>query len=98
MKVSINNDDYQLLMYKFQGTLCGGVELFDCCLKRNIYKNKFEMTYVGLSQVSLLKYLVSVFIPYVFISENDSDSLSGAGDWNFQLEMDVSLLSFPYVH
>ncbi|XP_055005694.1 intraflagellar transport protein 172 homolog [Boleophthalmus pectinirostris] len=33
------------------GTLCGGVELFDCCLRRNIYKNKFEMTYVGLSQV-----------------------------------------------
>ncbi|XP_026197771.1 intraflagellar transport protein 172 homolog [Anabas testudineus] len=33
------------------GTLCGGVELFDCCLRRVIYKNKFEMTYVGLSQV-----------------------------------------------
>lgn len=35
----------------WQGTLCGGVELFDCCLRRTIYKNKFEMTYVGLSQV-----------------------------------------------
>ncbi|XP_057208125.1 intraflagellar transport protein 172 homolog isoform X2 [Triplophysa rosa] len=33
------------------GTLCGGVELFDCCLRRSIYRNKFEMTYVGLSQV-----------------------------------------------
>ncbi|XP_072218456.1 intraflagellar transport protein 172 homolog [Leuresthes tenuis] len=33
------------------GTLCGGVELFDCCLRRAIYKNKFEITYVGLSQV-----------------------------------------------
>ncbi|XP_054618204.1 intraflagellar transport protein 172 homolog [Dunckerocampus dactyliophorus] len=33
------------------GTLCGGVELFDCCLRRTIYKNKFEVTYVGLSQV-----------------------------------------------
>ncbi|XP_078486595.1 intraflagellar transport protein 172 homolog [Ciona intestinalis] len=33
------------------GTLCGAVELFDCCLRRSIYKNKFEMTYVGLSQV-----------------------------------------------
>ncbi|XP_053316583.1 intraflagellar transport protein 172 homolog [Spea bombifrons] len=33
------------------GTLCGGVELFDCCLRRMIYKNKFEMTYVGPSQV-----------------------------------------------
>ncbi|KAJ8355794.1 hypothetical protein SKAU_G00185880 [Synaphobranchus kaupii] len=33
------------------GTLCGGVEQFDCCLRRSIYKNKFEMTYVGLSQV-----------------------------------------------
>ena len=35
-----------------KGTLCGGVELFDCCLRRSVYKNKFEMTYVGLSQVS----------------------------------------------
>lgn len=34
-----------------QGTLCGGVEQFDCCLRRSIYKNKFEMTYVGPSQV-----------------------------------------------
>ncbi|XP_060552918.1 intraflagellar transport protein 172 homolog [Ruditapes philippinarum] len=33
------------------GTLCGGVELFDCCLKRTIYKNKFEMTHVGPNQV-----------------------------------------------
>ncbi|KTG47170.1 hypothetical protein cypCar_00003174 [Cyprinus carpio] len=35
----------------WSGTLCGGVELFDCCLRRSIYKNKFEITYVGLSQV-----------------------------------------------
>ena len=28
------------------------MELFDCCLRRSVYKNKFEMTYVGLSQVS----------------------------------------------
>ncbi|XP_028296342.1 intraflagellar transport protein 172 homolog isoform X2 [Gouania willdenowi] len=33
------------------GTLCGGVELFDCCLRRTIYRNKFEVTYTGLSQV-----------------------------------------------
>ncbi|XP_047600744.1 intraflagellar transport protein 172 homolog isoform X9 [Lutra lutra] len=33
------------------GTLCGGVEQFDCCLRRSIYKNKFELTYVGPSQV-----------------------------------------------
>ncbi|XP_074392344.1 intraflagellar transport protein 172 homolog isoform X2 [Zonotrichia albicollis] len=33
------------------GTLCGGVEQFDCCLRKTIYKNKFEMTYVGPSQV-----------------------------------------------
>jgi len=37
-----------------QGTLCGGVELFDCCLRRTVYKNKFEMTYVGLSQVGYM--------------------------------------------
>uniref|UniRef100_A0A668A2T2 Intraflagellar transport protein 172 homolog n=1 Tax=Myripristis murdjan TaxID=586833 RepID=A0A668A2T2_9TELE len=33
------------------GTVCGGVEQFDCCLRKNIYRNKFEMTYVDLSQV-----------------------------------------------
>ncbi|CAO2602777.1 Fibronectin type III domain-containing protein 4 [Lemmus lemmus] len=34
-----------------QGTLCGGVEQFHCCLRRSIVKNKFELTYVGPSQV-----------------------------------------------
>ena len=33
------------------GTLCGGVEDFDCSVKKAIYKNKFEITYVGASQV-----------------------------------------------
>ncbi|XP_065179819.1 intraflagellar transport protein 172 homolog [Sycon ciliatum] len=33
------------------GSLCGAVELYDCCLRRTIYKNKFELTYVGVSQV-----------------------------------------------
>jgi hypothetical protein len=42
---------YCLFRSLLQGTLCGGVELFDCCLRRSIYKNKFEITYVGLSQV-----------------------------------------------
>ncbi|OPJ79338.1 hypothetical protein AV530_004738 [Patagioenas fasciata monilis] len=36
---------------RIKGTLCGGVEQFDCCLRRSVYKNKFEMTYVGPSQV-----------------------------------------------
>ena len=40
-----------LILSHFQGSLCGAVDLFDCCLRRTIYKNKFEMTYVGLSQV-----------------------------------------------
>jgi len=35
-----------------KGSLCGGVELFDCCLKKTIYNNKFEITHVGLSQVT----------------------------------------------
>ena len=38
-------------LFIFQGALCGNVELFDCALKRSVYQNKFEMTYVGLSQV-----------------------------------------------
>jgi len=33
------------------GSLCGAVELFDCCLKRTRYKGKFEFTYVSPSQV-----------------------------------------------
>ncbi|KAF8563376.1 Intraflagellar transport protein [Paragonimus westermani] len=33
------------------GTLCGGVEQFDCCMKKRIYKNTFELNYVGPSQV-----------------------------------------------
>ena len=39
------------------GSLCGGVELFESVLKRAVWKNKFEMTYVGPSQV-LVKPLV----------------------------------------
>ena len=34
-----------------QGSLCGSVDLYDCCLRRVLYKNKFEITYVGHSQV-----------------------------------------------
>lgn len=44
-----------------QGTLCGGVEQFDCCLRKTIYKNKFEITYVGPSQVR--EYLMTYEMP-----------------------------------
>lgn len=47
-----------------QGTLCGGVELFDCCLRRSVYKNKFEMTYVGLSQVGKCYVKVMDCLPF----------------------------------
>lgn len=33
------------------GSLCGGVELFDACLRRHRYKGAFEFTYVSKSQV-----------------------------------------------
>ena len=49
-----------LLSFTVQGTLCGGVELFDCCLRRSIYKNKFEITYVGLSQVCITNGLLEI--------------------------------------
>lgn len=39
------------------GSLCGGVEVFESVLRRAVWKNKFEMTYVGPSQV-LVKPLV----------------------------------------
>lgn len=41
-------------MFTFcKGSLCGGVELFDCCLKKMLYKNKFEVSHVGPSQVNI---------------------------------------------
>lgn len=46
-------------VYPFQGTLCGAVEAFDCSLKKSLYQNTFEITYVGLSQVCLAKYAFS---------------------------------------
>ncbi|XP_050421465.1 intraflagellar transport protein 172 homolog [Adelges cooleyi] len=33
------------------GALCGGMYLFESVIKRTVWKNKFEMTYVGPSQV-----------------------------------------------
>lgn len=33
------------------GNLTGCVDVFDCSLKKKLYKGKFEITYVGLSQV-----------------------------------------------
>ena len=33
------------------GNLCGGVDLFDACLRRHRYKGAFEFTYVSKSQV-----------------------------------------------
>ena len=33
------------------GSLCGGVELFESVLKRSVWRGKFELTYVGPSQV-----------------------------------------------
>ncbi|RTG85468.1 intraflagellar transport protein 172 [Schistosoma bovis] len=33
------------------GTYCGGVDIFDCCMKKKLYKKIFELNYVGPSQV-----------------------------------------------
>ncbi|KAJ3413121.1 hypothetical protein HDV05_008517 [Chytridiales sp. JEL 0842] len=33
------------------GSMCGAIEMFDCCLRRSRYKGKFEFTYVSPSQV-----------------------------------------------
>jgi len=35
-----------------QGSLCGAMDVFDCCVRRVMYKNKYELTYVSQSQVS----------------------------------------------
>ena len=60
-----------VIFFLLQGTLCGGLELFDCCLGRSVYKNKFEMTYVGLSQVGRLRVtFVTLLIIFFYYSEN----------------------------
>lgn len=56
-----------VIFFLLQGTLCGGVELFDCCLRRSVYKNKFEMTYVGLSQVGRLRVTFVTLLIIFFI-------------------------------
>lgn len=33
------------------GSLCGAVDVFDACIRRHMYKGKFEFTYVSNSQV-----------------------------------------------
>lgn len=52
-----------------QGSLCGSVDLFDCCLRRVLYKNKFEITYVGHSQVRihLVVYIIIMLVMYYII-------------------------------
>ncbi|ESO08535.1 hypothetical protein HELRODRAFT_74793 [Helobdella robusta] len=35
----------------YVGSLCGTVEIFDCCLKKSIYKNTIEISHVGISQI-----------------------------------------------
>ena len=52
------------------GSLCGGVELFESVLKRAVWNNKFEMTYVGPSQVRIsfrLLYLLVILIGNVVL-------------------------------
>ncbi|KAH8862639.1 Intraflagellar transport protein 172 like [Schistosoma japonicum] len=41
------NDGSKLVV----GSYCGGVDLFDCCVKKKIFKNSFELNYVGPGQV-----------------------------------------------
>lgn len=63
----------------WQGTLCGGVELFDCCLRRSIYKNKFEMTYVGLSQVETETRNISILNHKTFDQRNCQNNVHTRG-------------------
>ena len=39
-----------------QGSLCGAMDVFDCCVRRVMYKTKYELTYVSQSQVSIVVY------------------------------------------
>lgn len=35
------------------GSLCGSLDIFDACLKKQLYGDKYEITYISLSQVSI---------------------------------------------
>ncbi len=54
------------------GSLCGGVELFDACLRRHTYKGAFEFTYVSKSQV-IVKRLSSGEQPQVLSINNNNN-------------------------
>ena len=47
------------------GNLCGGVDLFDACLRRHSYKGAFEFTYVSKSQVVVRRFATGqlLFLP-----------------------------------
>ena len=60
-----------LTLVVFKGSLCGGVELFDCCLKKTIYNNKFEIKHVGLSQVCHCLFLSNFAIQTVCCDQSD---------------------------
>ena len=51
------------------GSLCGGVEMFESVLRRSVWKNKFEMTYVGPSQVFLKEISAGIFFHYILLSQ-----------------------------
>jgi intraflagellar transport protein 172 len=40
------------------GSLCGGIDMFDACIRRTRYRDSFEFTYISLSQV-IVKNLTS---------------------------------------
>ena len=40
-----------VLLWWLQGSLCGALDVYDCCLRRILYKNKYELTYISESQV-----------------------------------------------
>ena len=48
---------FNYFSFVVKGSLTGAVEIFDCCLKKVVYKNKYEISYVGSNQVCM-KWLI----------------------------------------
>ena len=65
------------------GSLCGGVELFESVLKRSVWKGKFELTYVGPSQVLLCRielFCTGTVMPAELLCDGpQKDFFSGSG-------------------
>ena len=57
------------------GNLCGGVDLFDACLRRHRYKGAFEFTYVSKSQVIVKRLATGTPLHFALLTKDKLEPL-----------------------